>query len=86
MEWQDISDEDGEQYRFRIPDVILADLMHFEYEDWHDPVNYWRLCLAGHTMAGKFITNDQELKEPATAEAAKAWAQPLVEQFGATLS
>lgn len=84
IEWRDISEEeDMEQYRFHIPGFVLADLMHFDYEDMGRQVDNWRLCLAKPKPNGDdgIITDDHDLDEPVSANAAKEWAEPLVARF-----
>lgn len=83
IRWTDESNEDdGEQYRFLIPDVVLADLWHAQYEEWGKSVDRWRLNLAGkETPESEMVTEDHDLEELADEEAAKAWAEPLIARF-----
>ncbi len=81
--WDDRSNEDdGEQYRYLIPNVILADLIHFEFESWGESVDEWRLNLARFAGAGKMVVADHDLDEPdIDSSAAKAWAEPIIKEF-----
>ena len=80
MEWQNTTDESGETYRYLVPNVILADLWHFQDSEWGDP-EMWRLCLARLVRGDILDTADHELAEPMSESAAKAWAEPLIDAF-----
>lgn len=83
IHWQDMSEDDEEQYRFLVPGIVLADLFHHDYTDsWGEREDSWRLCLTKRDDKDELVTLDHDLdREGVVADEVKAWAEPLVAEF-----